>query len=86
MINKELIKLEIDKVKSEYLGLLYRIIKALEKGLQDDDVVFDFGTDKEKVLENNEWLAFIGDTYGCLSDSPILRGEQGAYEDRKAME
>ena len=30
MISKELLKSEIDKVKTEYFGLLYRIIKAFE--------------------------------------------------------
>lgn len=29
------------------------------------------------------WLAFVNETYGCLADDPIMRGEQGAYEVKK---
>ena len=30
MVTKELLKSEIEKVQDQYLGVLYRIIKALE--------------------------------------------------------
>lgn len=31
------------------------------------------------------WLAFVNETYGCLADDPIVRGEQGMYEEREAL-
>lgn len=36
MISRELLKTEIDKVKSEHLELLYGIIKLLENGARKD--------------------------------------------------
>ncbi len=37
MVTKELIKAEIDKVKDEYLDILYKIVKNLEKPEEDKD-------------------------------------------------
>jgi len=31
------------------------------------------------------WQAFIEDTYGCLVDDPVERGDQGVYEIREAI-
>jgi len=75
MISRELLKSEIDGVKNEHLELLYGIIKLLENGVQRTEV--DVPTD---------WHAFVASTYGCLSDAPISRGEQGHYEDRETVE
>ncbi len=36
---------------------------------------------KSKTSER-EWLDFIDQTYGCLQDDPIHRGEQGSFEIR----
>jgi hypothetical protein len=56
-VTKELIKLEVDKVREEYLGLLYRVVKALEEpSLRDGE---------------ESWQQFIAATYGSLeSQSP----------------
>jgi len=75
MISRELLKTEIDKVKSEHLGLLYGIIKLFEDGSQASEAVAP-----------SDWHDFVAKTYGCLADAPITRGEQGPYESREAME
>jgi len=75
MVNRKLLKTEIDRVKSEHLELLYGIIKLLENGSRTAQA----GT-------HLDWHDFVANTYGCLADAPILRGEQGHLEDREAME
>jgi len=74
MINRRLLKTEIDKVKSEHLELLYSIIKLLENGTQGTAVATDL-----------DWREFVANTYGCLADAPISRGDQGHFESREAM-
>jgi len=69
MITKELLKPEIEKVPDEYIDALYKIIKALEK---------------QKIrVTGKDWRNFIDQTYGCMRDSPISRGEQGAFDTRR---
>ena len=78
MITKELLKLEIDKIQEEHLELLYKIIKAFETSLTPG-----------KTLERNlelDWHEFIESTYGCLTDVPIERPDQGKYEIREVIE
>ena len=79
MITKELIKLEIDNLKDEYLEILYRIIKALEIP------VSEVTEHLEIINKQSEWHNFIQETYGCLADAPIERGEQGKYKVREAI-
>ena len=38
---------------------------------------------KEANDDQTEWQAFVNETYGCLADDPIERGEQGVYEIRE---
>ena len=68
MITKEQLKSEIEKVPDEYIDPLYKIIKALEK--------------RESKTPDKGWIEFINQTYGCMQDSPIRRGEQGAFDIR----
>jgi hypothetical protein len=75
MISRELLKAEIDKVKDEHLELLYGIIKLLE----DDAQAAGAGVPPD-------WHDFVTSTYGCLSDSPISRGDRGQYESRETIE
>ena len=75
MINRKLLKAEIDKVKSEHLELLYGIIKLLENGVP-----------LVEPYTHLDWHGFVTSTYGCLSDAPISRGEQGHYESREIIE
>jgi hypothetical protein len=79
MMTKEIIKTEIDNLKDEYLEILYRIIKALEMP------VTEVSEPLEMINKQSEWHNFIQETYGCLADSPIERGEQGKYEVREAI-
>ncbi len=67
MITKQVIKREIDYLPDQYAEVLYKIIKALQISNQPD-------IPKEKSEDN--WHQFVRDTYGCLSDDPIARGEQ----------
>jgi len=67
VITKNLLKTEIDRVRNEYLEVLYNIIKALEPGETDHP---------------ETWGDFVKETYGCLSDDPIQRGDQGRLEIR----
>lgn len=66
MRKKELLKSEIENVPDEYIDALYKIIKALER--------------PKSRPPDNDWLDFISQTYGCMKDSPINRGEQGAFD------
>ena len=84
MITKELIKAEIDRVQDKYLEVLYKIIKALVSPV--DEVTSPKATTIiNKKVEDLEWHNFIKETYGCLADAPIERGEQGQYEIREAV-
>jgi len=71
MISRELLKAEIDKVRNEHLELLYGIIKLLENGTQGTAAGADL-----------DWQEFVANTYGCLADAPIARGDQGHFESR----
>jgi hypothetical protein len=71
VVTKELIKTEIDKVREEYLPVLLRIVRSLEEP-----------EDRYSDVDEQEWKAFIAETYGSFSDSPIERGDQGEFERR----
>ena len=84
MISRAVLKSEIDKVKSEYLDLLYRIVKAFENGASLEDVAV--ASESEKRLTNLDWQGFVERTYGRLADSTISRPEQGVSETREEIE
>ena len=77
VITKELLKAEIDKVPEENLGVLYKIVKALEEPRQED---------QPRPADAAEWKAWIAEIYGSTADAPIERGEQGSYEVREPFE
>ena len=79
MITRDLIKEEIDRMQEEYLEILYRIIKALESPLDSDE------SSPDTTVQSSSWGEFIKATYGCLTDDPIERGEQGQYEIRETI-
>lgn len=81
MITKELIKNEVDKVQEEYLEALYRIIRALES----EDAAETVGRESS-TTDKGDWRKFIAETYGCLADDPIERGDQGKFESRLEIE
>lgn len=79
MITKALLKAEIDKVPEQNLGVLYRIVKALE----------ELGDEPDSGIQEGDaasWKAWIAESYGSLGDAPIERGEQGSYEVREPLE
>lgn len=76
MISKEQVKKEIDNVDSQYLDVIYKIIKALGASTENPD----------RIQPSENWHRFIDATYGCLADDPIERGSQGNYELREAFE
>ena len=82
MITKELIKSEIEKVNDEYLELLYKIIQILEPLAKVDGKATTNAAGKN---EDFNWHAFIAQTYGCLAEAPIERGDQGTYEIRETI-
>lgn len=84
MISRALLKSEIDKVKSEYLDLLYRIVKAFETGTPQENVAL--ASESPEHHTNSDWKTFVERTYGCMADSTISRGEQGIPETREKME
>ena len=61
VITKEQLKAEIDKVPEENLGVLYKIVKALEEPQEG----------RSKPVDAAEWKAWIAETYGSMADAPI---------------
>lgn len=86
MITRELVKAEIDQVQDGYLEILYRIIQALMQPLEMVTVTSDTATSTQNNTQPVAWHNFIEQTFGCLADDPIERGEQGQYEIREAIE
>jgi hypothetical protein len=77
VVTKELLKAEIDRVPDEHLGVLYRIVKALEEPAENPEI---------GKLEDSAWKALLKAAYGSTADAPIERGEQGSYEVREPLE
>jgi len=86
MISKEIIKSEIDKIQDQYLEGLYHIIKAFEYIPVSKQKMSETNPDKIFDTDKNEWISFVKSTYGCLSDDPIERGEQGQFEIREVID
>ncbi len=76
MITKEQLKAEIDRVPDSYVDMVYQIVKVFEYPPTQPQ----FQRDSQE-----EWRAFVKETYGCLADDPIARGPQGSYENREAL-
>ncbi len=81
MVNKQQIKDEIEKVREEDLMVIYRIIQALAKTSS-----IELSMQSETASKNVNWIQFIDQMYGCLSDDPIQRGDQSKFEIREIME
>lgn len=77
MITRALIKAKVDNVQDEYLEALYRIVRAFEAPVQ---------AEAGDTIDDAYWQKFIAETYGCFSDDPIVRGDQGSYEIRETIE
>jgi len=79
-ITKEQIKSEIDKVREEYLGVLYRIVLSLEEPARDPRMREPGGADQ------TGWNQFISEMYGSTADAPLERRPEGLAETRLALE
>jgi len=79
LITRETIKKEIDNLRDDYLEIVYRVIKAFERPTRTLDAQPD------SLKTQSEWEHFIQETYGCLADAPIERGEQGESEVRETL-
>ncbi|MCP4130994.1 MAG: hypothetical protein GY754_08440 [bacterium] len=85
MKSKKEIKEEIEKVDDKHLDTLYNVVKSLESPLKakESPGVYSIAS-KEEIQK--DWSGFINETYGCLADDPISRGDQGAFEIREPIE
>lgn len=76
-VTKDQIKSEIDKVREEYLEVLYRIVQSLEgpssRGPQPQG-------------DEAGWRRFVSEMYGSTADAPLKRWPAGASEERLALE
>jgi hypothetical protein len=86
MITKQLLKDEIDYVQDAYLEALYKIIKAFRLPVDEEHAMPHTEKQLLDTSDAREWHAFIQETYGCLADDPIARGEQGTFETRKVLQ
>ncbi len=79
-VTKEQIKSEIDKVRDEYLEVLYRIVQSLE-GSDPGGPQLQAGAGDEAG-----WHRFVADMYGATADAPLQRWPEGTPEERHALE
>lgn len=77
MVTKDLLKAEIDRVPEEHLGVLYKIVRALEEPAEKSAM---------ENLDDSAWKALLKTAFGSTADAPIERGEQGSYEVREPLE
>ena len=77
---KELLKSKLENIREEYLDILLRMANSFEAlGTRTKK------TSQQRRLPEDTWLEFIQETYGCLANDPIKRGDQGSFEVREAM-
>lgn len=83
MVTKQLVKDEIDNIPEEHLPVLYKIVLALEEATGSELQAQAAGGPECNAV--SAWHEFVAETYGCLADDPIERGDQGWYEDRGSL-
>jgi hypothetical protein len=78
-VTKDQIKSEIDKVRDEYLEVLYRIVRSFEE---------PSSRVPQPQSEGDEahWRRFVAEMYGSTADAPLKRWPAGAPEERLALE
>ncbi len=81
MITRETIKKEIDHVREEYLGVLYKSIRTLESPPEND-----VHEKRDSQAAREEWYKFIDTFAGCMESAPISRGDQGTFEVRENLD
>lgn len=83
MLNSEMLKSKIDEIPKEYYGVVFEILKSIEKAKKYQHK--HLASLKTNYDASENWLNFISRTYGSLSNSPIERGKQGKYESREKI-
>ena len=73
--SRQQIKDEIDGIPRQHLAVLHRIVLALDSG----------NGGKTSDAKSLAWGRFIDETYGCLAETPIDRGESADYESREEL-
>jgi len=83
MLSSEKLKSEIDKIPKEYYGDILDILKSFKIKKKYS---FKKSVPYKKSNKNSDnWMSFISQTYGSLSEFPIEREEQGNYETREEI-
>ncbi len=75
---RELLKNEIEKVRDDYLDLLYQIIRVFERPASATTSVALQSEQLRVSEERAEWRRFVQRTFGAFADDPIK------YEDWQA--
>ncbi|MCP4663344.1 MAG: hypothetical protein GY856_48750 [bacterium] len=83
MVTRTLIKEEIDRVPEQHLPVLYQVVVALEDPAGPQ--IRNTAQGRAAQSAGDAWLDFVAETYGCLADDPIQRGDQGRYESRETL-
>jgi len=75
------------RVNDNYLEIILTLLKSLKQGIIEDlSIVKNDYISKQKIKEQNDidsWQNFIDSTYGSFKDDPIIRANQGKYEQRE---
>ncbi len=83
MVTRKLIKKEIDLVLEQHLPVLYQVVVALEAPAGSR--IRNATRGRADQSAGDAWADFVAQTYGCLADGPIQRGDQGRYESREPV-
>lgn len=80
MVDREQLKLEIDRVQDEYLEALQRIIEAFKLPSETNG-----RSARTLPAQEEDWQKFVAETAGAWQGEPLVRGEQGNYEQREKL-
>ena len=69
MTKREQVRAELERVDEKYLDVVLRMLRSLEPAA-------------DEVESSQAWHSFVDSYFGCCSDAPIERGDQGELEDR----
>ena len=86
MITRELLKDEIEKVRDDYLDMLYQIIRVFEWPARTMMPPAPHNAGVLVLRERSEWYSFVQRTYGAFADDAIERGSEGQLEIREDIE
>lgn len=85
-VTRELLKEEIEKVRDDYLDMLYQIIRVFEWPVSKTIPATPQSAEFLALKERSEWYSFVQRTYGAFADDSIERGSEGRFEVREDIE